>query len=212
MTPFAPLLILSRLRAIMKTKIISNENGKAQLALVNNNETLANLDLTLLESTKGKDGPFKYWAHETGSESTNDLNDIRDWITALNKAGVLDNDADSWIKDACLYRLNNGKYKTVQKKSIDGQRIDSYTDDEKLSNIAQALDGDAFKERAKSDGKAALTKKLEASENRAQRMQEIFSERRALEAKHRKEKSAEKADAIQAKIDALDVEADALFA
>jgi len=195
----------------MKTKIITNENGKAQLALVNNEETLANLDLTLLESTKGQDGPFKYWAHETGSDSTNDINDIRDWITALNKAGVLDNDADSWIRDACLYRLNNGKYKTVQKKSVDGKRTDSYTDAEKLSNIAQALDGDAFKERAKSDGKAALTKKLEASETRAQRMQEIFVERRALQIKHGKEKSAEKAATIQTKIDALDAEADALF-
>ena len=43
-------------------------------------------------------------------------------------------------------------------------------------------------------------------------MQEIFEERRALEAKHRKEKSAEKAATIQAKIDALDAEANALFA
>ena len=195
----------------MKTKIISNQSGKARLGLENDKgETLAELNLSLLKSNKGKT-EFDYWAFEYNGESDVDLSDIQDWLNALHKAEAIDLQPDEWIREACLYRLNNGKFKTVQKKSVNGKREDAYSENEKLEHIATSLNGEAFKQRATGDGKAAVQKKLDASEARGTRMLQIFNERRELEAKKSKAKG-DTATKLQSQIETPDKEANELYA
>jgi len=195
----------------MKTKIISNQSGKARLGLENDKgETIAELNLSLLKSNKGKT-EFQYWAFEYNGESDVDLSDIQDWLNALHKVEAIDLQPDEWIREACLYRLNNGKFKTVQKKSVNGKREDAYSENEKLEHIAASLNGEAFKQRATGDGKAAVQKKLDASEARGTRMLEIFNERRELEAKKSKAKG-DVATKLQSQIETLDKEANELYA
>jgi len=201
----------SVIKPIMKTKIISNENGKARIGLENEkNEVVAELNLSLLESTKGKT-EFKYWAHEYNGASNIDLSDIQDWLNALHGANLIDLQPDEWIREACLYRLNNGKYKTVQKMSVMGKREDKFSEDEKLNYVAKSLEGEAFKQRATGDGVAAAKRKLAASEARGARMLEIFNERRELESKKSKAKG-DAATKLQSQIETLDKEANELYA
>ena len=195
----------------MKTKIISNQSGKARLGLENDKgETIAELNLSLLKSNKGKT-EFQYWAFEYNGESDVDLSDIQDWLNALHEAKAIDMLPEEWIREACLYRLNNGKFKTVQKMSVNGKREDSYSEESKLDYVAKSLEGEAFKQRATGDGKAAVQKKLDASEARGTRMLEIFNERRELEAKKQKAKG-DAATKLQSQIETLDKEANELYA
>ena len=199
-----------KLSLVMKTKIISNQSVKARLGLENDKgETIAELNLSLLTSNKGKT-PFQYWAFEYNGDSDIDLTDIQDWLKALHETDAIDLHPDEWIREACLYRLNNGKFKTVQKMSVNGKREDTYSDDEKLNYIAASLNGEAFKQRATGDGKAAVQKKLDASEAKSKRMHEIFIERRELEAKRSKAKG-DVATKLQSQIETLDKEADLLY-
>ena len=172
----------------MKTKIIKNEDNRASIALLDGAGNPAHhLELVLHDSRKGK-GPdgkpilFQYWAFDKGSESSNDLTDFQDWIGALGEAGALPCDADLWMRDAIGYRLNNGKFKTLQKVSKDGERLDTLSNDEKLANVVASLEGSAFKLRESGDSKAALTTKLKTSEDKGKRLAEIFRECRSLEA------------------------------
>ena len=195
----------------MKTKIITNESGKARLGLENDKgETIAELNLSLLTSNKGKT-PFQYWAFEYNGDSDVDLSDIQDWLKALHETEAIDLHPDEWIREACLYRLNNGKFKTVQKMSVNGKREDAYSENEKLEHIVASLNGEAFKQRATGDGKAAVQKKLDASEARGTRMLQIFNERRELEAKKSKAKG-DAATKLQSQIETLDKEANELYA
>jgi len=195
----------------MKTKIISNQSGKARLGLENDKgETIAELNLSLLTSNKGKT-PFQYWAFEYNGDSDVDLSDIQDWLKALHETEAIDLHPDEWIREACLYRLNNGKFKTVQKMSVNGKREDAYSENEKLEHIVASLNGEAFKQRATGDGKAAVQKKLDASEARGTRMLQIFNERRELEAKKSKAKG-DAATKLQSQIETLDKEANELYA
>jgi hypothetical protein len=131
------------------------------------------------------------------------LTDFQDWIGALGEAGSLPCDADLWIRDALGYRLNNGKFKTIQKVSKDGERLDTLSTDEKLANVVASLEGAAFKLRESGDSKAALTTKLAESEDKGKRMQEIFTQCRALEteAKTAKGKALDTINATIAKLD-----------
>ena len=193
----------------MKTKILKNEDNRATIALLDGAGNPAHhLELVLHDSRKGK-GPdgkpilFQYWAFDKGSESNNDLTDFQDWIGALGEAGSLPCDADLWIRDALGYRLNNGKFKTIQKVSKDGERLDTLSTDEKLANVVTSLEGAAFKLRESGDSKAALTTKLAESEDKGKRMQEIFTQCRALEteAKTAKGKALDTINATIAKLD-----------
>ena len=171
----------------MKTKILKNEDNRATIALLDGAGNPAHhLELVLHDSRKGK-GPdgkpilFQYWAFDKGSESNNDLTDFQDWIGALGEAGALPCDADLWMRDAIGYRLNNGKFKTLQKVSKDGERLATLSNDEKLANVVASLEGSAFKLRESGDSKAALTTKLKTAEDKGKRLEEIFRECREQE-------------------------------
>jgi hypothetical protein len=201
----------------MKTKILKNEDNRASIALLDGAGNPAHhLELVLHDSRKGK-GPdgkpilFQYWAFDKGSESNNDLTDFQDWIGALGEAGALPCDADLWMRDAIGYRLNNGKFKTLQKVSKDGERLDTLSNDEKLANVVASLEGSAFKLRESGDSKAKLETKLAESEDKGKRMQEIFIQCRALETEAKTAKG-EKLKTINADIAKLDKEFAALNA
>ena len=171
----------------MKTKIISNEDNRARIALLDGAGNPAHeLELILCDGrgkdSEGKACPFQYWAFESGIDANLDLSDFRDWLSALSDEGLLTVDVDQWIRDAIQYRLNNGKFKTLQRTSQDGVRLDNLTPTEKLSAIVNSLgDGTAFKVRAGGDSKAKLETKLVAEQDKGKRMAEIFRSCRALE-------------------------------
>tara|TARA_R110002020_G_scaffold2335_5_gene10773 strand:+ start:203 stop:808 length:606 start_codon:yes stop_codon:yes gene_type:complete len=193
----------------MKTKILTNEDNRARVALLDEAGNPAHeLELILCEGrgkdTEGKACKFLYWAFEAGKESNLDLSDFQDWLGALSKAGLLSADPEMWQRDAIGYRLNNGKFKTLQRTSKDGQRLDNLTPQEKLEAIVKSLgDGSAFKVRSSGDSKAKVEAKLAASEGKGKRMAEIFTQCRKLEAdaKSAKGKALETINAEIAKLD-----------
>ena len=198
----------------MKTKILTNEDNRARIALLDGEGNPAHeLELVLCEG-RGKDEndkacKFLYWAFESGKESNLDLSDFQDWLGELAKADLLTVDPEMWQRDAIGYRLNNGKFKTLQRtsKKVEGkpsQRLDNLTPTEKLEAIVNALgDGSAFKVRASGDSKAKVEAKLAASEDKGKRMNEIFTQCRKLEkeAKTAKGKTLETINAEIAKLD-----------
>jgi len=192
----------------MKTKILTNEDNRARIALLDGEGKPAHeLELVLCEG-RGKDEndkacKFLYWAFESGLDSNLDLSDFRDWLGALSDEGLLTVDVEQWIRDAIQYRLNNGKFKTLQRTSKDGKRLDNLTPTEKLEAIVKSLgDGTAFKVRAGGDSKAKLETKLVAEQDKGKRMAEIFRSCRALEdeAKNAKGKALETIHANLAKL------------
>ena len=193
----------------MKTKILTNEDNRARIALLDGEGKPAHeLELILCDG-RGKDPEgkaclFQYWALESGKDSNLDLTDFQDWLGELSKAGLLPVDPEVWQRDALAYRLNNGKFKTLQRTSKDGVRLDNLTPTEKLEAIVNALgDGSAFKVRASGDSKAKVEAKLAASEDKGKRMNEIFTQCRKLEkeAKTAKGKTLETINAEIAKLD-----------
>jgi len=193
----------------MKTKILTNEDNRARVALLDGEGKPAHeLELILCDG-RGKDPEgkaclFQYWALESGKDSNLDLTDFQDWLGELSKAGLLPVDPEVWQRDALAYRLNNGKFKTLQRTSKDGVRLDNLTPTEKLEAIVSALgDGSAFKVRASGDSKAKVEAKLAASEDKGKRMNEIFTQCRKLEkeAKTAKGKTLETINAEIAKLD-----------
>ena len=197
----------------MKTKILENKDNRARIALLDEAGNSAHeLELILCEG-RGKDEndkacKFLYWAFESGLDSNLDLSDFRDWLGALSEEGLLTVDVDQWIRDAIQYRLNNGKFKTLQRtsKKVEGkpsQRLDNLTPTEKLEAIVKSLgDGTAFKVRASGDSKAKLETKLVAEQDKGKRLAEIFRSCRALEdeAKNAKGKALETIHANLAKL------------
>ena len=192
----------------MKTKILTNEDNRARIALLDEAGKPAHeLELVLCEG-RGKDEndkacKFLYWAFESGKESNLDLSDFQDWLGELAKADLLTVDPEMWQRDAIQYRLNNGKFKTLQRTSQDGKRLDNLTPQQKLEAIVKSLgDGTAFKVRASGDSKAKVEAKLAASEDKGKRMAEIFRTCRALEdeAKTAKGKALETIHANLAKL------------
>jgi len=197
----------------MKTKILENKDNRARVALLDGEGNSAHeLELILCEG-RGKDEndkacKFLYWAFESGLDSNLDLSDFRDWLGALSNEGLLTVDVDQWIRDAIQYRLNNGKFKTLQRtsKKVEGkpsQRLDNLTPTEKLEAIVKSLgDGTAFKVRASGDSKAKLETKLVAEQDKGKRLAEIFRSCRALEdeAKSAKGKALETIHANLAKL------------
>ena len=192
----------------MKTKILTNEDNRARIALLDEAGNSAHeLELVLCEG-RGKDEndkacKFLYWAFESGKESNLDLSDFQDWLGALSKADLLATDPEMWQRDAIGYRLNNGKFKTLQRTSKDGKRLDNLTPQEKLEAIVKSLgDGTAFKVRASGDSKAKLETKLVAEQDKGKRLAEIFRSCRALEdeAKNAKGKALETIHANLAKL------------
>lgn len=171
----------------MKTKILTNEDNRARVALLDGEGNPAHeLELILCDGrgkdSEGKSCVFQYWAFESGKESNLDLSDFRDWLGALSEEGLLTVDVDQWIRDAIQYRLNNGKFKTLQRTSRDGVRLDNLTPAEKLEAIVKSLgDGSAFKVRAGGDSKTKVEAKLVAEQDKGKRMAEIYNERRAVE-------------------------------
>ena len=201
----------------MKTKILKNEDNRATIALLDGAGNPAHhLELVLHDSRKGK-GPdgkpilFQYWAFDKGSESNNDLTDFQDWIGALGEAGSLPCDADLWMRDAIGYRLNNGKFKTLQKVSKDGERLDTLSNDEKLANVVASLEGSAFKLRESGDSKAKLETKLVAEQDKGKRLAEIFRECRTLET-DAKDAKGKALDTIHANIAKLNQEFETISA
>jgi hypothetical protein len=195
----------------MNTKILTNEDNRARIALLDGEGNSAHeLELVLCEG-RGKDEndkacKFLYWAFESGKESNLDLSDFQDWLGALSKADLLTVDPEIWQRDAIGYRLNNGKFKTLQRTSQDGKRLDNLTPTEKLEAIVKSLgDGTAFKVRASGDSKAKVEAKLVAEQDKGKRMAEIFRSCRALEdeAKTAKGKAL---DAIHANLAKLNQE------
>jgi hypothetical protein len=195
----------------MNTKILTNEDNRARIALLDGEGNSAHeLELVLCEG-RGKDEndkacKFLYWAFESGKESNLDLSDFQDWLGALSKADLLTVDPEMWQRDAIGYRLNNGKFKTLQRTSQDGKRLDNLTPTEKLEAIVKSLgDGTAFKVRASGDSKAKVEAKLVAEQDKGKRMAEIFRSCRALEdeAKTAKGKAL---DAIHANLAKLNQE------
>jgi len=193
----------------MKTEILTNEDNRARVALLDGEGKPAHeLELILCDG-RGKDPEgkaclFQYWALESGKDSNLDLTDFQDWLGELSKAGLLPVDPEVWQRDALAYRLNNGKFKTLQRTSKDGVRLDNLTPTEKLEAIVSALgDGSAFKVRASGDSKAKVEAKLAASEDKGKRMNEIFTQCRKLEkeAKTAKGKTLETINAEIAKLD-----------
>jgi len=193
----------------MKTEILTNEDNRARVALLDGEGKPAHeLELILCDG-RGKDPEgkaclFQYWALESGKDSNLDLTDFQDWLGELSKAGLLPVDPEVWQRDALAYRLNNGKFKTLQRTSKDGVRLDNLTPTEKLEAIVNALgDGSAFKVRASGDSKAKVEAKLAASEDKGKRMNEIFTQCRKLEkeAKTAKGKTLETINAEIAKLD-----------
>jgi len=193
----------------MKTEILTNEDNRARVALLDGEGKPAHeLELILCDGrgkdTEGKACLFQYWALESGKDSNLDLTDFQDWLGELSKAGLLPVDPEVWQRDALAYRLNNGKFKTLQRTSKDGVRLDNLTPTEKLEAIVSALgDGSAFKVRASGDSKAKVEAKLAASEDKGKRMNEIFTQCRKLEkeAKTAKGKTLETINAEIAKLD-----------
>lgn len=199
----------------MKTKILTNEDNRARIALLDEAGNSAHeLELVLCEG-RGKDEndkacKFLYWAFESGKESNLDLSDFQDWLGALSKADLLATDPEMWQRDAIGYRLNNGKFKTLQRTSKDGKRLDNLTPQEKLEAIVKSLgDGTAFKVRASGDSKAKVEAKLAASEDKGKRMAEIYKERRAIEDLEKAAKG-DKKKPHQDALAALDLEFDQL--
>ena len=193
----------------MKTKIITNEDNRARVALLDEGGNPAHeLELVLCEGrgkdAEGKPVKFLYWAFESGKESNLDLTDFQDWLGALSKADLLTVDPEIWQRDAIGYRLNNGKFKTLQRTSQDGVRLDNLTPTEKLEAIVTSLgDGSAFKVRSGGDSKAKVEAKLVAEQDKGKRMGEIFTQCRKLEteAKTAKGKALETINAEIAKLD-----------
>ena len=171
----------------MKTKILTNEDNRARVALLDGAGNPAHeLELILCDGRgkdlEGKSCVFQYWAFESGKESNLDLTDFQDWLGALAKADLLTVEPEIWERDAIGYRLNNGKFKTLQRTSKDGQRLDNLTPTEKLEAIVNALgDGSAFKVRSGGDSKAKVEAKLVAEQDKGKRMAEIFRQCRSLE-------------------------------
>jgi len=193
----------------MKTKILTNEDNRARIALLDGEGNPAHeLELVLCEG-RGKDEndkacKFLYWAFESGKESNLDLSDFQDWLGELAKADLLTVDPEMWQRDAIGYRLNNGKFKTLQRTSQDGKRLDNLTPQQKLEAIVKSLgDGSAFKVRQSGDSKAKVEAKLVAEQDKGKRMAEIFRSCRALEdeAKTAKGKALETINAEIAKLD-----------
>jgi len=193
----------------MKTKILTNEDNRARVALLDGEGNPAHeLELVLCEG-RGKDEndkacKFLYWAFESGKESNLDLSDFQDWLGELAKSDLLTVDPEMWQRDAIGYRLNNGKFKTLQRTSQDGKRLDNLTPTEKLEAIVKSLgDGSAFKVRQSGDSKAKVEAKLVAEQDKGKRMAEIFRSCRALEdeAKTAKGKALETINAEIAKLD-----------
>ena len=132
------------------------------------------------------------------------MTDFQDWLGALSKADLLTVDPEIWQRDAIGYRLNNGKFKTLQRTSQDGVRLDNLTPTEKLEAIVTSLgDGSAFKVRSGGDSKAKVEAKLVAEQDKGKRMGEIFTQCRKLEteAKTAKGKALETINAEIAKLD-----------
>ena len=120
-----------------------------------------------------------------------------------NRARIALLDPEMWQRDAIGYRLNNGKFKTLQRTSKDGKRLDNLTPQEKLEAIVKSLgDGTAFKVRASGDSKAKVEAKLVAEQDKGKRMAEIFRSCRALEdeAKNAKGKALDTIHANLAKL------------
>ena len=192
----------------MKTEILTNEDNRARIALLDGEGKPAHeLELVLCEGRgkdeNGKACKFLYWAFESGLDSNLDLSDFQDWLGALSDADLLTVDPEMWQRDAIGYRLNNGKFKTLQRTSQDGKRLDNLTPQQKLEAIVKSLgDGTAFKVRASGDSKAKVEAKLAASEDKGKRMAEIFRTCRALEdeAKTAKGKALETIHANLAKL------------
>ena len=171
----------------MKTKILTNEDNRARVALLDGEGNPAHeLELILCDGrgkdAEGKSCVFQYWAFESGKDSNLDLTDFQDWLGELSKSGLLTVDPEIWQRDAIGYRLNNGKFKTLQRTSRDGVRLDNLTPQEKLEAIVKSLgDGTAFKVRAGGDSKTKVEAKLVAEQDKGKRMAEIYNERRAVE-------------------------------
>ena len=196
----------------MKTKLISNDGKQATVCLVLEDGSQGpQLTLALENSSKGKT-PFTYWGFTYGTQAVNDLQDYVDWICQLKNNGSIDCEADEFIRDAIAYRLNNGAFKTAQKTSKDGERLDNLGVEAKLDNVTNALAGkECFKIRTPGESQSTLKTKLKETEERQARMDEIFKERRKLEIASRKAKGKAQ-DEIYAKMDALDAEHDKLNA
>ena len=199
----------------MKTKILTNEDNRARIALLDEAGKPAHeLELVLCEGRgkdeNGKPVKFLYWAFESGKESNLDLSDFQDWLGELAKADLLTVDVEQWIRDAIQYRLNNGKFKTLQRTSQDGKRLDNLTPQQKLEAIVKALgDGSAFKVRQSGDSKAKVEAKLVAEQDKGKRMAEIYKERRAIEDLEKAAKG-DKKKPHQDALAALDLEFDKL--
>jgi len=199
----------------MKTKILTNEDNRARIALLDGEGKPAHeLELVLCEGRgkdeNGKACKFLYWAFESGKESNLDLSDFQDWLGALSVADLLTVDPEMWQRDAIQYRLNNGKFKTLQRTSQDGKRLDNLTPQQKLEAIVKALgDGSAFKVRQSGDSKAKVEAKLVAEQDKGKRMAEIYKERRAIEDLEKAAKG-DKKKPHQDALAALDLEFDKL--
>tara|TARA_Y100000310_G_scaffold57195_2_gene52408 strand:- start:671 stop:1279 length:609 start_codon:yes stop_codon:yes gene_type:complete len=199
----------------MKAKILTNEDNRARIALLDGEGNPAHeLELVLCEGRgkdeNGKPVKFLYWAFESGKESNLDLSDFQDWLGELAKADLLTVDVEQWIRDAIQYRLNNGKFKTLQRTSQDGKRLDNLTPQQKLEAIVKALgDGSAFKVRQSGDSKAKVEAKLVAEQDKGKRMAEIYKERRAIEDLEKAAKG-DKKKPHQDALAALDLEFDKL--
>ena len=196
----------------MKTKILENDGKLARVCIVQaDGQDGPQLDLALHTSTKGKEGEFLYWGLLYGDNATIDLSDYRDWLTELKDQGAIDCEVDNWIRDAISYRLNNGAFKTAQKTSDDGKRLDNLTNEQKLANVLEALAGDAFKVRTPGESKTTLKTKLSASEDKGKRMGEIYTERRDIETQAKTAKGKD-LDKLNTQLDKLDNEFAALNA
>jgi len=201
----------------MKTKILTNADNRARVALLDGEGKPAHeLELVLCEGRgkdeNGKACKFLYWAFESGEESNLDLSDFQDWLGALSKADLLSADPEMWQRDAIGYRLNNGKFKTLQRTSKDGVRLDNLTPQEKLEAIVKSLgDGSAFKVRASGDSKAKVEAKLVAEQDKGKRMAEIYREVRDVEALEKAAKGDAKKPHKE-KLAALDLEFNQLTA
>ena len=195
----------------MKTKILENDGKLARvcLALVDGQDG-PQLDLALFTGTKGKDEDgkpttFNYWGLQYGDNTKHDLSDMVDWLTELKKQGAITCEVENWIRDAISYRLNNGAFKTAQKSSKDGKRLDNLTDDKKLTNVLESLAGGAFKVRTPGESKTTLKTKLATSEDKGKRLAEIFRECRSLET-DAKDAKGEKLKTINADLAKLNQE------
>ena len=196
----------------MKTKILENDGKLARVCIVQaDGQDGPQLDLSLHTSTKGKDGEFLYWGLLYGDNATIDLSDYRDWLTELKTQGAIDCEVDNWIRDAISYRLNNGAFKTAQKTSDDGKRLDNLTNDQKLANVMETLAGDAFKVRTPGESKTTLKTKLASEQDKGKRMGEIYAERRDIEAKAKQAKGKD-LDKLLAEKKKLDAEFETLIA